>query len=245
MNNFKKHIESSKLARETNSILEKYFAKEDIASFIEKIKPYLTDLQDLKPKSNGSSHDQVFFSDKLRLISDRLVTLAERKLEGTKYFEFLLEFGKLLITEGENELAFEMFELILNNTVPDPNTDSLRGYSLLGLADVYSRQARWKESVSNIRKARTIFEKSYDSHGLGKCEFYMGSILVEKGDLDAAKVRFEHSLTYLIPEKDKMLVGMIEVNLGIIQFIEGDLDSAHKHYVSGLQIFEELEKESW
>lgn len=232
---------ASRLSEEFEVILKKFFNDEEVQNFIKKINSDILSIGTESPESKGIDNEAMitesFFTSKLRLLSDRAITFANKRLDKTKYQEFLLDLGKLLITEGENNLAMEIFNFLQKNTDKNDQT-SFKPNAMLALADIYCRQGMWKDAEFYIKKARLYFEKNMNSMGLGKCEHLMGTIYLEQGDLKAAKFRFENCLAYLNVKSDVLLVGMVEVNLGIIKYIEGDLDSAFNYYEKGLKIFE-------
>ena len=65
-----------------------------------------------------------------------------------------------------------------------------------------------------------------DNRGIAVCENFMGTIYGERGNIKKAKDHFEMSLSLLNPAKDKSLFGMLEINLGIINNIQGNYDEA-------------------
>ena len=234
---------TSRLSEEFEKILKKFFSEEEVQSFIKKINSDILKTNNVSPLTNNVDNETLitesFFTSKLRLLSDRVITFADKKLGKEKYYSFMLELGRLLITEGEYNLATEIFNFLQKNSSDGNYQKSVKPESMLALADIYCRQGLWKEAELYIKKARLYFEKAMNSKGLGKCEHLMGTIYLEQGDLKAAKFRFENCLAYLNVKNDMLLVGMVEVNLGTIKYIEGDLEAAYNYYNNGLRIFEE------
>ena len=237
-------IGTSKLSKEFEDILNKFFNEDEVQSFIKKINSDMPVIDKVNQNA-GNNRDvtlitESFFTSKLRLLSDRVITFASKKLDREKYFEFLHDLGKLLIIEGEYNLALEILNYIQKNSGINNNFEIIKSHAILSIADIYSRQALWKEAILHIKKARLYFERGMNPLGLGKCEHLMGTIYLEQGDLKAAKFRFENCLGYLKAEKNLLLTSMVEANLGIIKYIEGDLEAAYNYYKSGQKTFEEL-----
>jgi len=235
---------TSRLSKEFEIILKKFFSDEEVKSFIQKINLDILKTDNVPLSINNADNETLitesFFTSKLRLLSDRTITFANKKLEKSDYYKFLIDLGRLLIVEGENNIAAEIFNFLQKNSNDGNYQKSVKPESMLALADIYCRQGLWKEAELYIKKARLYFEKDMNSKGLGKCEHLMGTIYLEQGDLKAAKFRFENCLAYLNVENDKLIAGMVEVNFGIIKDIEGDLEAAYNYYDNSLRIFEEV-----
>jgi tetratricopeptide (TPR) repeat protein len=233
-----------KYCSDLNSILGKFLLQEQIHKYIETIALDFLPQQALRMTSDEHQLNDYFNENiqtkKIRLLSDTLVTYVSKILEEERYIEFLLEFGKLIITRGENNLTLDIALMVYSLVDKKKKYENHKAQTFLLFADFHMRQASWKEAFNAIKSAKAIFELLGNRSGLGECEFLIGSAFVEQGDLKAGKFRLENCLTYLKQEDDPMLFAMIDVHLGIIAFIEGNLESALNYYNRAQSKFELL-----
>ena len=182
-------------------------------------------------------------TDERQLVSraqiDLLITYAENKLSQNKLIQFLITLGEAVKSNGEYDIAISIFDSLLKTTGNDRNLSNIKINCYLALADIYEKQAYWKESLALVKKARNAFSLKKDDRGLAVCENFMGTIYGERGDIKKAKDHFEMSLSLLNPAKDKSLFGMLEINLGIINNIQGNYDEAFTCFRRALVIFEQ------
>jgi tetratricopeptide (TPR) repeat protein len=169
-----------------------------------------------------------------------IITLAEQKLNKTRYIEFLLTFGDYAISLGENEFAIETHKRILNESKSDINFKNLAANASYSIGEIYSREAKWIESFEYIKRAFNLFKQQNDIKGCAKCENLLGTVYGERGDLKEAANHFEESLRYLDEKKDAVLIGKIEINLGIINNIYSNYDQALFYYNRALINFQRL-----
>lgn len=223
-------------------VLEKFFEPNQAEDFLKEIrqKPSLE-----KQKKPGLKKQRDFqlgpvTSENIRHLADRFITFAQERLSKEKYLDFLLSLGKLAITQGEFSLASEIHTEIISKAKDDERFGNIAAYGILALGEIFSRQAMWKESLRYINQAGELFSKQKDLKGSAMCQNLMGTIYGDKGELKRAKAHFEKSQAYLNPKKDKVIMSMIDINLGIINNIQGNLDAAYTHYRRALMQFEEI-----
>ncbi|MHB8578420.1 MAG: tetratricopeptide repeat protein [Ignavibacteriaceae bacterium] len=168
-----------------------------------------------------------------------LIDFAKNRMSKFKFAELLVYIGEVLIAQGEFNLATEVYSNVLKIARTEPDLENLQAYSLLALGDVSSRQAQWKESISYIRRAKMIFEKEKDYKGCARCENILGTIYGDKSDIKKTRFHFEKSLSYLNPKKDSSLIGIVEINLGIIESVQGNQNAALTYYKRALVKFEQ------
>ena len=231
-----------KYCSDLNSIMCKYLNQEQIHEYIESIAFDFLPQQPMRMTSDENQLNDYFNENiqtkKIRLLSDTLVTYTGNIMAEEIYIEFLLEFGKLILTRGENNLALDISLMIYTLVDNKKKYENYKAQAFLLFADFHMRQASWKEAFDAIKKAKLIFESTGNRNGLGECEFFIGSAFVEQGDLKAGKFRLENCLTYLNKEEDPMLFAMIDVHLGIIEFIEENFELALNYYNRAQNKFE-------
>lgn len=169
-----------------------------------------------------------------------IITLAEQKLNKTRYIEFLLALGDYAISLGEYEFAIETHKRIINQGKSDINLKNLAANACYSIGEIYSREAKWIECFDYIKKAFNLFKQQNDIKGCAKCENLLGTVYGEQGDLKEAANHFEEALRYLDEKKDAVLIGKIEINLGIINNIYSNYDQALFYYNRALINFQRL-----
>jgi len=170
----------------------------------------------------------------------RLITFAEHELRPVKYIDFLVDLGKVCINEGHLNLADDILKSVQNRAKDIPREKSKSAYALINLSDVASRRAHWKEALSSIRKAETIFTELGDFRGLASCRNLTGTVFADTGELKKAARAFNEGLAFLDKKKDPFTKAKIETNIGTIYNIFGKFDEAYSNYNRALIKFEQL-----
>ena len=226
------------------NILSNFFSKKQITEFEEL----------LKKSSGKEKSSQSYFptSDKEQLNSDAgqksifkanielLITFASEKLDSIKFIELLLYLGETCISRGELDTASQIFERTLASVEEFPSLENIAAYSMLALGEVFSRQAQWEKSISNINLAKKLFNKHKDLRGIAKCNNLLGTIYGDRGNFKKARSSFENSLTFLNPRTDAALIGMVEMNLGILSNMQGKHDEALFFYQRAIIKYDKL-----
>lgn len=235
---------STQISQEIKNILIKYFDELDINGFIQNILEDILILTHINSFDRGGKNDSFstgdYFTSKIRSIADRTITFAKDKLDSKSYFGFLADFGSLMITEGEVLLASEIFLNILEYSSGKNELNTVRANANLNFAKIYVRQAMWKEASVKLDEARKIYNDCNDKKGIAECDLLDGAVTHQKGDIQTAKDIFNNIFSYLDLEKDKVLSGIVELNLGNILDSEGKFDDALEYYENCLEKFEKL-----
>ena len=171
-----------------------------------------------------------------RVKIDRSITMSAKALPSDNFYEFLLNLGKLCLSGGRLNLANEIFRKVKTHSSKTLH----KVESLLGLADVFSRRADWKKSIRTIEAAASFYRELNDNSGQANCENLLGTIYGECGDLSKAKDHFFNSLLLLNHAKDLELAANLEMNLGIIDNIQGHKNESIKHLTKALKGYEKL-----
>lgn len=215
-------------------ILNDFFDKKEITEFSEKFLGNKSGRTKLPSKVSTTNRFQVELDIKdeasFRSSVDLLITFASTKLDKHKFLEFLLTLGQISITAGEFPLAVDIHEKILSTTKKDPLFVDISANAFFALGELYSRQAQWQASRSNIKKADDLFKKMNDLSGRSRCENLLGTIQGDIGNMKKAKEHFEKSLTFLDDTHDKALRGKVEINLGITHTVQENFDTALSYF---------------
>ena len=171
-----------------------------------------------------------------RVKIDRSITFSEKALPPDSFNEFLLDLGRLCLSGGRINLANEIFRKVKNHSRKTLH----KAESLMGLADVFSRRADWQKSLSSINDAGSFYRELNDNSGHANCENFLATIYGELGNLSKAKEHLLKSRSLLNPEKDLELAANLDMNLGIIENIQGDRDASIKHLTNALAGYKKL-----
>jgi tetratricopeptide (TPR) repeat protein len=170
---------------------------------------------------------------------DLLITYAEKTLSSNKLIQFLLILGETIKSSGEYDAAVSIFNSLLTAAGNERRLSNIKINCYLAIADIYEKQAYWKESLVFVNKAKKAFTIKNDNKGIAFCENFLGTIYGERGNIKKAKSHFELSLSLLNPANDKTLFGMLEINLGILNNMQGNFDEAFTCFRRALVIFEQ------
>lgn len=100
-------------------------------------------------------------TDENQLISrpqvDLLITYAQNKLSQNKLIQFLITLGEAAKNNGEYDIALDIFDSLLKTASNNSNLSNIKINCFLALADIYEKQAYWKESLALVKKAKNAF----------------------------------------------------------------------------------------
>jgi len=193
---------------------------------------------------DAKAEDQINFEiasgSQIRYQVDQIITFVESRYDTEKLIGFFIFLGQLTITSGENQIAIEIYERIINLCDGKPGTADIIANAFLSIGEIYSRQAQWEMSVINLDKAIKIFQEENDIKGSIHCQNIFGTIQGDQGNLERAKEHFENALIALEDIKDIALVGKIEINLAIINNMQSNYNEAIPYLKRALLNFENL-----
>ncbi len=222
--------------------LKNFFDKGEIKEFLRILTGNTkTESVIIDAKVNDQINYEISSGSQPRYHTDLLITFAESKYDTEQFIEFLIYLGQFTITSGENQIATEIYERIINLCDGKRGTADITANALLALGEIYSRQAQWDLSVSYIEKAIGIFKEENDVKGRINCQNIFGTIQGDQGNLEKAKEHFENALLALEGMKDIALVGKIEINLAIINNMQNNYNEAISYLKRALLNFEKLE----
>ena len=235
---------TTQISEELKFILSKFFDEQEVEMFVQNIMEDILILTSINSFDRGGENNSFssgsFFTSKIRSIADRIMTFARENLDDSKYYGFLVEFGKMMTSEGELFLASEIFSNIWNYSLNNSDLKLVKAQAGLNLARIYLNQAIWDKASAYLKEAKEIFNSLEDKKGLSQCEHLFGIISSKQGDLAKAKSIFLNALSYLDLEKDLLLVANIEINLGNIAAMSGNHEEALDNYQDCLQKFQEV-----
>ena len=229
-------ITYNKFEMELNSFLKEYLEDESFDHLQERL-----NLPDLESDSTTKKINE-FYQEQLhidnhqskdRVRIDRIITFSQKRLGAEKFSNFLIELAHICLSEGKLDIASEIFRKSNKLT----NNERTKAEALLGLADIFSRRAKWAKSLDALKKAKTIFKSIIDNRGMAKCENIFGTIYGELGDINKAKKHFLTSLSLIDRDKDLDLAASLYTNLGIVNNIQGYYADALNHLNKALNIY--------
>jgi adenylate cyclase len=232
-------ITYNKFEHELNSFLKAYLEDKSF--------DYLKDRLDLPELEADSTSDKIneFYREQLQIDNhqskdrvrvDRIITFSEKRLKPEKFCKFLNELAYICLSEGKLDLASEIFRKSKKLT----NDDYTKAESLLGLADIFSRRAKWIRSLETIKNARSIYKLLVDDRGLARCENILGTIYGELGDIIKAKKHFLTGLSLINRDENLELAANLYTNLGIVYNIQGYNSDAINNLNKALTIYNKV-----
>jgi tetratricopeptide (TPR) repeat protein len=225
-----------------NEFVSRYFTKGEAEEFNTKFLQQL-DYGQLPSNLLSSGTDQfnldLFNSYYLNVQIDQLVTFAERRFKADRYLSFLLYIGEFAVTKGEMDIALSIYNRILEKTASESKFSDITANANLSIAEIYSRQAEWKDSLKFVKKAYSLFDLMRNPKGKAKCENLFGTIYGDMGNINKAKEHFQKSFAILKNSKDLSLLGMVEINLGIINLMQEDFEGALLYLKRSLTNFQQ------
>lgn len=239
-------MKSEEIKKNTNmnflNLLKKYFSDMQIREISDS--PIRQIIQEEYPtfrkkeKMDSDSEWVMINSKPINILMDDLITYASLTLWTTKYIAFLNDLAKHILLQGHIQLSEEIFNIVINFGDKEEGIESSIGFALLGLADVKSRQGKHAESIHYLYKAKAIFQKLKSTNGIGLCEHLLGTIYLEKGNVDSAEKKMKMVLNMIDKKENEITYGMINVNLGIINYMKSDLEKAENYFLTALNIFD-------
>ena len=228
-----------KFELELNSFLKAYLEDESFDHLQEKLNWPEFESDSTSKTINEFYQEQLHIDNhqsKDRMRIDRIITFSQKRLSSEKFSNFLIELAHICLSKGKLDIACEIFKKSNKLT----NKDQTKAESLLGLADIFSRRAKWTNSLDTLKKAKSIFKSIVDNRGLAKCENIFGTIYGELGDISKAKKHFLTSLSLINRDKDLDLAASLYTNLGIVNNIQGYYGDALNHLNKALNICTKL-----
>lgn len=224
-------------------ILGSYFSKKEISEYkkLLKIKPSEANLVSSLSNINKKQLSQTSSpSSEFQHSINILITLAIDNLEETNFYDFILQLSDVAIVNGEYQSAIELLQYLIKSVSKKEYLISFHSHGLYLLAKVYSRLSEWSKSISALNKAKRLFEKQKDFRGYVRCENLLGVIHLDYGKLDKAEKYFENCLSYLDISNDTNLMGMIEINLGVVNGMMGAYEESYNYFHRALVKFNKL-----
>ena len=228
-------LKTTDLVDDIKKVFGKHISGNEIAVFFKQIN------SSKKPASKtGQKPPDELFSSQMRVVTDQVISLAEKKLPILNFLNFLKDLGKLYISHGEFDLASDITTTILSYTKKDKRLMNSAAYAFLHFGEIYIHLTMWAESQFYLKKAFSFFKKENDPLGLARSESLLGTLYAEKGQPSNAITHFQKGLSYINPLKNASLAALIENNIGIVHNIRGDYDSAYTNFQRALLHFEGL-----
>lgn len=197
---------------------------------------------ELVKKSNKINENTIDQTPQVRILTyfDNLISYADKHLREVDYLSYLEEVGELCISAGEMVFAKEVFDTLLFESSKNSKYTLLTAQSYLKRAEVFSRQAIWKQAESDLSKAKKLFNEKKDKKGLARVSNLYGNIYAERGKIKLSKKHYEDALKVFTKTKDPLWLGTVEMNLGILETMQGSWDVAFTHFKRSLTAFEKL-----
>ena len=234
---------SNEAQHSIEKILGSYFNKKDISEYKKLLKGKPSKAEPVSSLSNLNKKQlssELPSGSEFQYRINLLITFAKDKLTEISFAEFLVHLANVSIIQGEFSSTEQVIDTLSKLVKGRDDLNSFYAHGLYLLATVYSRQAEWKKSISILNKAKRLFEKEKDFRGYVRCENLLGVIHLDYGRLLKAEKFFENCLSYLNITSDTNLMGMIEINLGVVNGMKGSYEEAYNYFHRALIKFNKL-----
>ncbi|MCJ7553796.1 MAG: tetratricopeptide repeat protein [Ignavibacteriaceae bacterium] len=171
---------------------------------------------------------------------DLLVTFASTRISEDNFLALLLLLSNATLTYGDFNTSINLCDKLISLSSGNPLLGDIVANAYLVKGEIFSRQANWELSFSEINRARNLFLTINDNSGIAKCENLLGTIYGDLGDLTNAMEHFETALSLINNQVNYSFSGKIEVNLGIVNTIQGKYDEAISYFKRALINFEKI-----
>lgn len=211
---------------------------------IEDLFKQLSDVNTTKPQSYTKSDATLNIDFPSGVLTksqvDLLVTYASSRISEDNFLALLLILSNTTLTFGDFNTSINLCDKIISLASGNTLLTDITANAYLIKGEIFSRQANWELSFSEIDRARNLFLSINDSTGLAKCENLLGTIYGDLGDLTNAVEHFETALSFVNEQTNYSFTGKIEINLGIVNTIRGKYDIAISYFKRALVNFDKI-----
>ncbi len=233
---------SSQFHTDVNDLLSKFVGVGKAGEFAKKVlvKPFESHSTTSHQTRQDDYSEELSSRTLVRIQVDHIISFTEKTLSLRKHLNLLLELAKLAIQQGELSLASDIYSQVLYKTIRETRLLRERAYAILGVAKINSTQAKWRESLTYLKKSTQLFEKAGYHRGIADVQNLIGSIYAERGEVSKADKHFTEGLKILKKLRAPHLKAMIETNIGVTNNIAGNLETAYDYYKKALATFKRI-----
>lgn len=227
---------------ELDLLLKQYFAEADLNKMNLNLRPQKEEKNYVSEKINDFYRNQLdinvdSFDERVKI--DRTITFSQKQLIPDEFCEFMLDLGRLCISNGKLNFANEIFKKAIKST----DKILYKAEATLEIADIYSRRADWFGCLRTADEAEKMFKEINNSSGIAKCDNLRAVVYGEQGDIDRARKYFQRSLSLIDKDSELELAANLSTNLGIIENIEGNKDDAIMHLKNAFIFYKKLDNQ--
>jgi len=150
--------------------------------------------------------------------------------------QVLLKLAEVEERLGDPSSSLALCEQVLQQA--DPRTDRgavAEAYNQMGW--IHSRQASWADAERYLQEAAKIYAELGDEEGVAVANVRMGNVAFERGELEAASVRFGDAKAAATQSGNLALLGAINGNLGVVSTVRGEYVDAIVHYTEAVKAY--------
>ena len=151
-----------------------------------------------------------------------------------------IKIGRHRLFSREEVTAFlgeDPFSRIPPEITPSPELEQAR--EELKRADTMRRQRVGREVVDIARQVQKVFIKAGDIRELAYAQFVEGGGLLNSGEFNKAAKVLHVALNKAQDVEDRILVGMINATLGMVEELRGNSAQAINNFHEAIRIFQE------
>lgn len=153
----------------------------------------------------------------------------------------LLNWGNLLVFRGALQPALDRYDQA-TDAFEAMNDELGTAFVLANAASLrYSSLGDHDRAEADANAALVVYDKIGNASGQSHCHDVLGGIARCRGDLDTAEEHFRIGLTKAKEGEDLWMQGWLHWNASRFQLDKDNLEEAHMHAETGLQIARDLE----
>lgn len=137
--------------------------------------------------------------------------------------------GEAAELQGDFPAATAAFEIASQDPAPDVAAEGE-----LGLGRMAWRQGRFSEALAALNRARALALRTDDEELRARIENGAGAVHFSKGEYAQARAFYQTAREL---SKTPSFHAKVDVNLGVIANVQGDLDGARAAYMQALNVF--------
>lgn len=168
---------------------------------------------------------------------DHVITVCSAQLKPWYAAHVILGIGDVFRDHGDLPRAEELYNLAIAHGITTGD-EGATGEAYLQRGDLYSRLGRWKDSHADLHRSRRIATRLRDRTALGRIDNLVGTNYALQGNLKKAALFYERALSAFGRTNEKVMTGVVLMNIGIMRNMSGAYDEALGHYRRAQQYFD-------
>ncbi len=103
---------------------------------------------------------------------------------------------------------------------------------------IFKRQSEWDNAIKSFMASLETLENINSAAGTADAHRGLGYVYWRKGDYDNAKSNFKVAMENANKSGDKAMIGMVNIEMGLVNSDRGELEEAIGHYLESIKLLE-------